>query len=76
MSETTDKESYISQQAKDITKSFEDFTSELKDAVYKAALVAERMESNGHIFGNGHHFAQEIAEYAEIQILKRKIVKG
>lgn len=34
---------------------------ELSNGVYMAALIYERAEGMGLIFGNGHHMAQQLA---------------
>lgn len=47
--------------------------AELKNAVYKAAMLFERLEDAGRIRGNGHHMAQKIADKASALLRERWI---
>ena len=44
---------------------------DVESMAYKAGLIFEVLEHTGHIIGNGHHIAQEIAEYVK-QMLKER----
>jgi hypothetical protein len=54
--------------------SVEDAEVELMNAVYRAAVFFERLENNGKVHGNGHHMAQNVAEYAK-NLLHERWVK-
>jgi hypothetical protein len=44
---------------------------ELSNRVYEASLLIERLENAGRVFGNGHHAAQKIAEFASNDLKSR-----
>lgn len=53
---------------------FEEIETHLLSAVYVAALWIEKAEHAGMIHGNGHHAAQEVAEFA-VKILRERRVE-
>jgi hypothetical protein len=48
-----------------------DMATDINNAVYTAALVYERAEGLGLLYGNGHHMAQEIALEAANRLKER-----
>lgn len=48
---------------------------EYGNAVYSAAILAEWFEDAGVAYGNGHHVAQDVAEYAKARLLEHWIDK-
>lgn len=48
------------------------YGNEVSNHVYHACVgIYERLETQGLIFGNGHHMAQRVAAYAERTLLSR-----
>lgn len=46
------------------TVTLERIEAHLKNEVYKAALILERLEGSRRVRGSGHHMAQKIADEA------------
>ena len=58
----------ITQEELDLLR--EDWETEACKAVYNAALILEKAEHAGLMWGNGHHAAQEVAEVAVKRLRK------
>lgn len=49
--------------------------AELSNTVYHASCIIEQLENMGLVYGNGHHAAQGIAEFAVKDLKSRWIQK-
>tara|TARA_Y100000310_G_scaffold345442_1_gene465055 strand:+ start:1903 stop:2073 length:171 start_codon:yes stop_codon:yes gene_type:complete len=50
------------------------FKQKVSNMLYSAILpIVEKLETNGEIFGNGHHITQEIIEEITTKLLARKV---
>ena len=47
--------------------------AEVGNAIYRAALIFEKLEHDGLIVGNGHHAAQNLADQARCMLEQRWI---
>ena len=55
------------------TMEMETAKAEMSNRVYEAALLFETLESAKRTQGNGHHLAQDVAEYAVTLLEERWI---
>ena len=58
------------------TMSLEEASAELSRRVYEAAILFERLEGAGKVFGNGHHAAQKLAAFAVDDLKARWLPKS
>ena len=47
--------------------------AEMRNRVYEAAILFERLENAGKVRGNGHHMAQKVAAFAVEMVAERWI---